>query len=188
MQKIVLASGSKTRKKLLDLVRLPCEVFPAQIDEDSVAEQDFGVRAKKIAQLKAEWVAERKSGIIIASDTFTVCEGKYLGKPKDRAEALEMLQFLSGKSFVSYTGFYCLNTKNGKTFADTTETEVEFRKLGKEEIEDSLAHDPVTEWAGGYNVSQASIKFVKKINGSISGLIYGLPLELLDEALKALGN
>ena len=163
--KIVLASGSNSRKRLLNLVRMPFEVFPSEVNESLVREKNFAIRAKKIAQLKAEWVAERKQGIIVASDTFTVCGGRLLGKPKDKNEAREMLKFLSGKSFVSYTGFHCLNTSSGKIFADTTETIVEFRKLTKEEIEDSLKHDPVIEWAGAYNVSQASIKFVNSTRG-----------------------
>ena len=84
MQKIILASGSANRQAVLKQARIPFEVFPAQVDEKSVREADLKQRVIKIAELKARWVAERKSGIIVAADLFDVCEGKILEKPKMR--------------------------------------------------------------------------------------------------------
>ena len=184
MQKIILASGSANRQTVLKQAGIPFEVFPAQVDEKSVTEKDFKKRAVKIAQLKTEWVAERKSGIIVAADLFDVCEGKILEKPATADEARFMLKKLSGKTFTTYIGLYCINTANGRIFAEATTIEVEFRHVADEEIEESVQNEPVTTWAAGFNPAHSSIKWVKRINGSLSGLMYGLPLELLHKALK----
>lgn len=184
MQKIVLASGSANRQAVLKQARVAFEVFLARVNEQSVKETDSKKRAVKIAELKARWVAERKSGVIVAADLFDVCEGRILEKPKTKAEAREMLRFLSGKTFITYTGLFCVNTGNGKVFSDTAVTEVEFREIDDEEIDDSVENEPVTDWAAGFSLAHSSIKFVKRVNGSLSGLMYGLPLELLHEALR----
>lgn len=183
MQKIILASGSANRQAVLKQARIPFEAFPAEVDEKSVQETDFSKRAEKIAELKARWVAARKSSIIVAADTFEVYDNHVLGKPKDKDEAVKMLRLLSGKVFTGYTGFFCINTRNNKTFAASVSGEIEFRDITEAEIKDSVENEPVTTWAAGYSLTYSSIKFVKRLNGSLSGLMYGLPLELLNKAL-----
>lgn len=186
MQKIILASGSTNRQAVLRQAQIQFEVVPAQVDETSVQETDLKRRAVKIAELKARWVAKRKSGIIVAADLFDVCEGEILEKPKIKAEARIMLKKLSGKTFMTYIGLYCINTGNSKTFAEVATTEVEFRDIADEEIEESVQNEPVTDWAAGFSLAHSSIKWVKRINGSLSGLMYGLPLELLHEAFQVI--
>ena len=186
MQKIILASGSANRQAVLKQARIAFEVFPAEVNEQLVKETNFKKRAVKIAELKARWVAGRKSGVIVAADLFDVCKGKILEKPETKVEARAMLQLLSGKTFMTYTGLFCINTDNGKTFSDTAVTEVEFREIGDKEIEDSVENEPVTTWAAGFNLTHSSIKWVQRINGSLSGLMYGLPLELLHKALQVI--
>lgn len=188
MQKIVLASGSANRQAVLKQARIPFEFFPAQVDETSVQETDLKRRAVKIAELKARWVAKRKSGIIVAADLFDVCEGEILEKPETAGEAKIMLKKLSGKTFMTYIGLYCINTANGKIFSGAVTTEVDFRQIGDEEINDSVANEPVTTWAAGFSLTHSSIKWVRRINGSLSGLMYGLPLELLNQALQVIAS
>ena len=185
MQKIILASGSANRQAVLKQARIPFEVCPAQVNEKSIKEKNLKKRAIKIAELKARWVAERKSGIIVAADTFEVYDNHVLGKPRDKDEAVKMLRLLSGKVFTGYTGFFCINTRNNKAFAAVVSGGIEFRDITEEEIKDSVENEPVTTWAAGYSLTYSSIKFVKRFNGSLSGLMYGLPLELLHEALQA---
>lgn len=186
MQKIVLASGSANRQAVLKQARIAFEVFPARVDEKSVKEKDFKKRAVAIAELKARWVAKKKQGLIVAADLFDVCEGEIVEKPKTKDEARMMLKKLSGKTFMTYIGLYCINTANDKTFSGAVTTEVEFRQISDEEIEDSIENEPVTDWAAGFSLLHSSIKWVKRINGSLSGLMYGLPLELLHEALQVI--
>lgn len=188
MQKIILASGSANRRAVLKQARIPFEVFPGQVNEKSVQEIDLKKRVIKIAELKARWVAERKSGLIVAADLFDVCEGEILEKPETTNEARIILKKLSGKTFMTYIGLYCINTTNDKTFSGAVTTEVEFRQISDEEIEDSIENEPVTDWAAGFSLAHSSIKWVKRINGSLSGLMYGLPLELLHEALQVIAS
>lgn len=70
MQRIILASGSLNRKMLMDALNILYEIIPAEIDEKAIRDEDLSVRVEKIARAKAESVAYKHQGIIIAADSF----------------------------------------------------------------------------------------------------------------------
>jgi len=169
--KIILASKSPARKKLLLEMGLKFEIIPADIDEEKFQDTRPSVRVKKIAKAKAEAILKRLihegSGenegdvgiIIIAADTMVYCHGKLIGKPKNLPHAKEILTLLSGSTHYLYTGI-CLiyKSSNGKykIFLDFDKTKVFFRKLSEEEISSYVADPEVLNHAGTYTIEKST--------------------------------
>jgi septum formation protein len=188
MDRIILASASINRQKMMKALGFSFKVVVSQFDEDSVKETNQALRAKKIAIGKAKSVALSHKGIIIAADTFTVTEGKVFEKPKSNKDAKEMLRLLSGNKAICYTGFCFINTKEGSNFSTTVKTEVWFRKLYEKELDEYVKIMPVTEWAAAYAPSEMYVLgMIKKVKGSLTGLTHGLPAEYLVPLLKKAG-
>jgi septum formation protein len=178
--KIVLASQSTSRQHVLQMIGLDFEVVPSQIDESQVKITDPAKRAKHIAQFKAEAVAKNHPGLIIAADTYSFLGQQIFEKPKTKSEAKKMLSFLSGKELKSVTGLCLINTKTGEKINQTKVTQVWFRKLSDGEIKQVVKTEPVLTWAAAYAPFESkTVQFIDKISGSFSGLVYGLPLELV---------
>ena len=187
MQKIILASGSKNRQRLLKTLGIPFKVIVSNFDEAKIKEKNPEIRARKIALAKAEKVADSCRGIIIACDTFTACQGEILEKPKDLVEARLMLKKLSANKAVCYTGF-CFISDKAKVFSKTAITKVSFRQFFKSEIEEFVSIFPVTEWAAAYAPSKAYVMgMIKSLSGSLTGLTHGLPIEFLIPLLRESG-
>lgn len=185
---ITLASSSKNRIKLLKSLNVPFKKEAASIDERSIIENNPSKRAKKLAYLKAKNVVKKHRGIIIGCDTFTVCEGRLLEKPKSREEAKEMLKILSGKTAICYTGFCLLNTEDKTKVIRIAKTKLSFRKIDDYEINEYIRKLPVTSWAAAYAASELYVLgLIDKIAGSLTGFAYGLPLEFLIPLLKKYG-
>ncbi|MGN0963170.1 MAG: Maf family protein, partial [Clostridia bacterium] len=97
-REIILASASPRRKELLEKLDLEFSVCPADIDESLLPEEDAGMYPLRTAVQKAMTIAKTaKNAIVIAADTVVVLDDCILGKPRDEAEAKEMLQRLSGR-------------------------------------------------------------------------------------------
>ena len=188
MQKIILASGSKNRQTLLKTLNIPFKVVISNFDESKVKETNPILRAQKIALGKAKAVLKNHQGIIIACDTFTVCQGKTLEKPVDLTEAKKMLKQLSGNKAVSYTGFYFSNKAKNIKFLKTAVTKLVFRKIYEKEIGAYVKKFPVTTRAGAYAINEQLYVagLVKNISGSLTG-VHGLPTEFLIPLLKKSG-
>ena len=188
MQKIILASKSKNRQKLLKALGIPFKIVVSDLDEKKIAETNPKNRAAKIALAKAEKVAEKNKGIIISGDTFTVCQNQVLEKPKDLNEAKQMLKQLSGNRAVCYTGFCFLDKINQINFSETAITKIVFRKIYEEEIKKYVKKFPVTSWAAAYAASELYVLgLIENISGSLTGLTHGLPTEFLIPLLKKSG-
>jgi len=177
---IILASGSKNRQTILKSINIPFQIVVSNFDEKNVREKNLSVRAKKLARLKGEVVYKSNRGIIISADTFTGCQGKVLEKPGNRAEATNMLIFLSGKKAVNYTGFYYQDPDKKITVSKTFQTKIQFRHFYENEIEDYVNKFPVTRWAGAYAASELYVMgMIAVVSGSLTGLTHGLPMECL---------
>lgn len=185
---IILASQSKARAELLSSLGIPFKSLPAFIDEKSIRDTDLGIRAEKIARTKAEKIAESEQGIIIACDTFSYSEGRVFEKPSSPQEAFEMLTFLSGKKAINYTGFCYIDKKNDINYSTTIEVKYSLRELYSEEIKRYVKEFPVTQWAAGFALVFTYItSFIASVEGSYTGLAYGLPTEILIPLLKKSG-
>lgn len=179
-QKIILASGSKQRKAMMDALGIPYTVIPANINEKDIRDENLELRAEKIARAKAEKVAEDQDGIIISADTFSACEGKVLEKPQSLDEARKMLKLQANKVCILYTGFCYLDKANKIDYSKTAITKYELRKLSDEEINKFVENNPVTQWAAAFSPAYTyQLGFIKHIDGSLTGSTHGLPVEIL---------
>lgn len=185
---VILASSSKNRVKLLQALNIPFKRIISNINEKSIIESDPLKRAKRLAYLKAKDIAKKYRGIIIGCDTFTVCGRKVLEKPEDKEEAKKMLKTLSGKTAICYTGFCFLNTEDKRKVVKIAKTKLYFRKIDNYEIEEYIRKFPVSSWAAAYAASELYVLgLINKIEGSLTGFAYGLPLEFLIPLLKKYG-
>jgi len=182
---IILASSSKNRQAVLKMVGIDFEIIPSNVDESLVKEVNPVKRAEQIAFLKAQKVAENNQGLIISADTFTFRRRKILEKPQSLKEAEKMLRWLSGKAVYNVTALCVINTQTKEVFKNSTLTRVWFRKLSRGEIKDCVATEPVLTWAAAYSpINSKTAKFIKKTEGSFTGLAFGLPLEQLIPILQ----
>lgn len=183
MKNIILASQSPRRKELLALldlnftveVREVNEVFPESLDVTKVAEY--------LAQLKAEAFTDIPDDqIVITADTVVVLDEQILGKPRDKAEATEMLHSLSDRSHRVITGV-CIKSKSRiKSFSNTTK--VFFKELNASEIEYYIENYKPYDKAGSYGIQEwIGAIGITKIEGSYFNVV-GLPIQELHKQLQ----
>ncbi len=178
---IVLASQSPRRKELLGLLHIPFTVRAADIDETLCADCSLEEAVARLSRRKAEAVYGQGSALVIAADTIVVAENRVLGKPKDAAEAIQMLSLLSGKRHKVMTGVTVLC--KGKCVSHTEVTEVVFRPLSPEEIADYVKTGDPMDKAGAYGIQGAAAVFVQAIHGDYYNVV-GLPVCRLSQILK----
>lgn len=187
MKRIVLASASPRRKELLEKLGLTFEVDPSGDAEEAASGLEPHELAKAISLAKAKAVAARhKDAIIIAADTFGVLRGKVIGKPRNAAEAHEMLGRLSGKVHSVITGFTILDSDSGRTATQSVETRVRIKKLTPEEIDAYVKTREPLDKAGAYAIQGIGAVIVDRIEGDYYNVV-GLPLGALAESLKEFG-
>lgn len=187
IKKIILASASATRKKLMDGTGLPYEVIKSSYEEDMTLSLPPKELAAYLSKGKAEDVAKKqKDSIIIAADTIIVYQDKILGKPHTPERAREMLRLLSGKGHAAVTGFTIIDTEGKAGVSRSVETKIWFRDLTYAEIDEYIATGEPLDKAGAYAILDLGRKFVEKIEGSETN-VAGLPMEELKEELKKFG-
>ncbi len=174
---IILASASPRRQTLLKQIGLNFTVHPSGVDEDSIRSNSPADHVLSLSKKKAMEVAKNyNDAIVISADTIVVLNGEIINKPKDPNEAIQMLKKLSGKTHQVYTGFTIIDTKTGKSISDFEVTEVKFRDLSDEEIEEYVATGSPLDKAGAYGIQDDyGAVFVEKINGCFYNVV-GFPL------------
>ncbi|RUM89808.1 MAG: septum formation inhibitor Maf [Thermodesulfatator sp.] len=181
---LVLASASPRRRALLASVGLSLEVLPAEVEESLSPGVSPEEAVKELARRKVLAVV-RKVGLqraVLAADTLVVHQGRLLGKPRDLAEARNMLQALSGTWHEVLTGAAIRFQEKETVFF--TRTRVRFRILSPEEIEAYLATGEPLDKAGAYAIQGLGAAWVAEVQGSVTGVV-GLPLaETLEILLR----
>lgn len=187
MQKIILASSSPRRKEIMKKLRLPFKAEESGIEENLALRMPPRALAKHLALRKAEAVAKRhKDAVIIGADTIVVLKGKVLGKPRNAADARNMLKRLSGATHTVITGLAIIDTKTGEKVSKAVETKVYFKHLADNEITGYIKTGEPEGKAGSYAIQGFGAQFVDKIEGDYYSVV-GLPLALLSEKLKGFG-
>lgn len=189
-KRIILASQSKQRLKILQTLALPIEIIPADIDEQAVPFVNQYDKAERIALAKANKIASNQpNAVIIAADTFCYFDGRILEKPKDLAEAKEMLQFQSGKDIEVLTGYAFLDTNSHLEKVGHEKILVTMRELSEVEIDRYVANEPVLTWSAAFSPAYDSgMALIKSINGNLTAFSHGLPIDLLVKFLKEAQN
>ncbi len=187
-QKIILASKSPRRIKLLKELGFDFDIKPANINENISEKLHPDEYVKHLSYLKAKSVAStaEKNSIIIAADTTVYLNGEYLNKPKDKTEAFVILKKLSGNTHQVYTGISIIDNANNKVIVDYQKTDVTFRELEDYEITAYIESGSPMDKAGAYGIQDDfGAVFVSHINGCYYNIV-GLPIELLYRKLKEL--
>jgi len=172
---LILASQSPRRAALLKQMGFSFQIIVKPIDE--LVEENISPEAHviQLSRLKAEAVLDSVTeGIIIGADTIVCLDGQILGKPQNSKEAYTMLQLLSGKTHMVYTGFTLLQI-GGETYSDVEETAVTFRNLDSWEIKCYIKTGGPMDKAGGYGIQDRSGFFVDHIDGCFYNVV-GFPL------------
>ncbi len=175
---IILASQSARRKEILHLLGFSFDVcVPESIDESSFFVNDAPDDAvRRLAVAKAQSVAGRfPQAAVLGADTVVVRGGTVFGKPGSRAEAHAMLASLSGCVHRVITGVALVCGERGFVAAGAAETEVEFRAVSHEEIDEYLAGDEYCDKAGAYAIQGRAMAFVEGIRGCYYNVV-GLPV------------
>lgn len=171
--KIILASASPRRSALLRQIGLDFDVCPAD-----VAEECAGLEPEALVLLNAERKAAAVCpgpgpAVVIGADTIVVHNGQILGKPKDRAEAFDMLRRLGGGEHTVYTGVCLLSGGKKRTFAERAS--VFMIDLTDADIEAYIDTGEPMDKAGAYGLQGRGAVFVREIRGDYTTVI-GLPV------------
>ncbi len=189
MNKIILASQSPRRKKLFQLLGIDFDVIPSNTDEIITSKNPNRV-VKDLSAQKALAVAQHvDDGYIIGADTIVVFKNKILGKPKDEADAFNMLLMLSNKTHTVITGVSVIKKENGLIHSHHSfceKTKVTFSTLSKKEIRTYILSGSPMDKAGAYGIQDDwGALFVKKIKGDFYNVV-GFPLHTFYEKMKLL--
>lgn len=187
---VYLASQSPRRRELLDQLGIRHRVLVPDVNEAALPKESPEAYVRRIARIKAEVAAMRvserrmKALPIVAADTAVVLGRRILGKPADDAEALAILARLSGKPHRVLTAVAVVF--QGKLAAALSDTRVEFRRLSPADIEAYVATGEPLDKAGAYGIQGRAAAFVRRIEGSYSGVM-GLPLFETAQLLGKMG-
>ncbi len=179
--RLVLASASPRRRELLRGLDLVFSVSPADIDETPQSKEMPAHYVERLAQQKAQALAAVGT-TVIAADTVVVIHGEILGKPTDRAHAVEILSLLANRTHEVATGVAVIATStNGerREVSSVETTKVTFGDLTPDRIDSFLNVGEYADKAGSYALLGASSIFADHVEGSVSNVV-GLPLPLLD--------
>ncbi len=187
MKKLVLASGSPRRKRLLEQIGLDFTVEPSRIVESFSETDPPAETVERLSAEKAREVAGRLSGaIIIGADSLVAFRGRAIGKPKDAEAAKTMLCELSGETHEIVTGFTVVDSNSGVSVTESVRSRVHFRDLGEEEIDRYVVSGEPLDKAGGYGIQEKGVLLVESIQGDYSNVV-GLPLPALARVLTSFG-
>ena len=195
MQPIILASQSPRRKLLLEWAEILFDVIIKSTNEDFPSGISLSETAIHIARNKALAVqkeiqiafhAQHKGKTILAADTIVVLDNILIGKPKDRADAIQILQSLSGRKHQVITGVVLLHQHNEIAFAETTE--VTFHPLTNEQIEFYVDKYQPYDKAGAYAIQEwIGVVGIKSIKGDFYNVM-GLPVSRVVQALHTINS
>lgn len=194
---VVLASASPRRRELLTAARVEFEVRPADVDEDLGTFDSPADAARELARRKAlagahAWrERDSRAALVIGADTVVAVasgEGmRLLGKPADPAEALAMLELLSGSTHDVVTAVCALRTADGESRCEHERTLVRMREIRADE---RRAYVDSGEWrdkAGGYAIQETADRFVVSLREGGYDNVVGLPVALTLRLLRELG-
>jgi septum formation protein len=142
-----------------------------------------------VALDKARAVAREWTGgpaVVLGADTEVVLDGRYLGKPRDAADAARMLRALSGRTHEVVTGVALVDAPSGREETLAVTTRVTMTEAGDEEIAAYVATGEPLDKAGAYAVQGLGARLVARVDGCFTNVV-GLPVETTRRLLKRWG-
>lgn len=183
MTALYLASGSPRRRELLALLDVPFEVLKTEVEEQRQPDESAQEYVQRLAQDKA------RAGVkvapqdlpVLGADTIVVLNGQVLEKPRDTADAQQILSALSGQQHQVITAVSLADQQD--MLSAMVVTDVTFRVLSPLEISNYIATGEPMDKAGAYGIQGKGGCFVRSITGSYHAVV-GLPLVETHELLS----
>ncbi len=186
MNNLILASASPRRRELLGVFGIDFDVRPADIDESVISGETPADYTVRLAVEKAREVSgEYRDCFVLGSDTTVALDGDCLGKPSDDEEARDMLERLSGTVHEVLSAVALIHP-GGEVEIRLSTTRVDFARLPAEWIDDYIASGQPMDKAGAYGIQGAAGIWVRRLDGSYTGVV-GLPLFETGELLRKAG-
>ena len=191
MLKIILASKSKVRKKILDENNILNEVKPSNVDEDVVKLSLLKEKAspelisKNLAELKANKVSQKKIGeIVLGADSVIDLNGKLISKPANRTEAMNILSSLNGKSHFLISSV-CISLDGKMIWNYTEKAGMKMKNFTQEELQEYLSKisDKNLYSYNVYQIEGEGKKLFSEIKGDVD-TIMGLPIRNIRKYLE----
>lgn len=187
MRKIILASGSKARQKLLKQMGLKFTVERSKARECRLLRGRASHIVMDNAMEKALDVARRHpSGVVIGADTVVLVGKKMIGKPKDLKDARRTLKLLSSKPQWVYSGVAVIDIDNGKRYLDYEKTKIYMYKLSDRQITSYFKKVSPLDKAGSFDIQGLGGIFIDRIEGCFYNVV-GLPIAKLAGMLRRAG-
>nr|WP_086940776.1 nucleoside triphosphate pyrophosphatase [Thaumasiovibrio occultus] len=185
---LVLASSSPFRRALLEKLGLPFEAFSPDIDESPQAGEQPQQLVERLSIEKAQ-ACETRFGDhwIIGSDQICVIDGKIVGKPHTRDNAIAQLSAASGQSITFYTGLALYSSGTKECFSLVEPFVVHFRELTDAEIANYVDKEQPLFCAGSFKSEGLGICLFDRLEGRDPNTLIGLPLIALNELLRKAG-
>lgn len=179
---IILASASPRRRELMKYITNDFTAVSIDCDETL----PFNIEPLKASEYLANMKALAASrlypnDIVIGCDTTVICDGKILGKPENKDLCIGCIQHLSGRAHQVVTGCSIMYKDYVNSFSEITN--VTFRKLSNEEIEQYASTDEPYDKAGGYGIQGKGSELISNIDGDFFNVV-GLPVTRLYQEMK----
>lgn len=185
---LILASGSRYRRQLLEKLGLNIGAIAPNIDERAQPGEKTADLALRLAKQKALAVAERHPGaLIIASDQVADLDGQAMGKPGSKEAAIAQLRRCSGNEVRFHTALAVYNAATESLQTTVDLTRVRFRTLSDEAIGRYVEREPALDCAGAFKVEGLGITLFESIDSRDPNSLIGLPLIALITMLQQEG-
>jgi septum formation protein len=184
---LLLASNSPRRRQLLLEAGFDFEILAPKVAERFDVDLTLRELTAFNAMRKAMATARlRSKNVILAADTLVTIDDHVLGKPKDKNEAVAMLQRLSGRAHEVCTSVFICHLNEAKSTSFHEISRVRFRRLSRDRIDNYLARVNPLDKAGAYAAQGFGSEIIEKIDGSFTNVV-GLPMEKTIAALAEFG-
>ena len=191
VEEIILASKSGVRKKILEENNIRCKIEPSNVDEDSVKESLLKQRAsptiisKNLAELKANKISQKFiEEMVLGADSVIDLEGEIISKPNNRAEALEILKRMNGKTHQLISSV-CISKGGSMIWNYTDKASLTMKNMTFLELENYLKKisDKDLYAYNVYQIEGEGRSLFSKIEGD-EDTIMGLPVKKIKEYLN----
>jgi septum formation protein len=183
--RLILASGSPRRRRLLEGLGVEVTVRPAAVVESQIPGESPAEHVQRLAESKASFRCE-SGELVLGADTVVVLEGAILGKPRHAAEAAAMLTRLGGREHQVLTGVALHAPHRDRTVTALERTRVRMTSLSSSEVRWYVESGEPLDKAGSYAIQGRGGLFVEWIEGSYSNVV-GLPLSTTYRLFQELG-
>jgi septum formation protein len=182
--RLLLASSSPYRRKLLEKLKLDFEWAAPEIDETPLAEELPAALVCRLAEKKARQLAENHPNhLIIGSDQVATIGNRILGKPHTHTNAVVQLSNFCQQEVTFMTGLCLLNTTSNRTQISVEHYKVKFRHLTETQIENYLRKEQPYDCAGSFKAEGLGICLFERFEGEDPNTLVGLPLIALTRML-----